>query len=116
MEDGANKTAIAQEVFGKTGADMIVMLNGGAKGFDEAAAKARDFGIVMSDEVVDAAAQFNDSLDDMQRIAKGAFNELAAASLPVLNTYIERLMTARKSLGDFLGAIQGTTAAKVNPG
>ncbi|KAG1260300.1 hypothetical protein G6F65_015085 [Rhizopus arrhizus] len=109
MEDGANKTAIAQEVFGKTGADMIVMLNGGATGFDEAAAKARDFGIVMSDEVVDAAAQFNDSLDDMQRIAKGAFNELAAASLPVLNTYIERLMTARKSLGDFLGAIQGTT-------
>lgn len=109
MEDGANKTAIAQEVFGKTGADMIVMLNGGAKGFDEAAAKARDFGIVMSEDVVGAAAQFNDSLDDLQRLAKGAFNELAAASLPVLNTYIERLMTARQSLGDFLGAIQGLT-------
>lgn len=108
MEDGANKTAIAQEVFGKTGADMIVMLNGGATGFDDAAAKARDFGIVVGEDVVDAAAQFNDSLDDLQRLAKGAFNELAAASLPVLNTYIERLMTARKSLGDFLGAIQGT--------
>jgi hypothetical protein len=108
MEDGANKTAIAQEVFGKTGADMIVMLNGGAKGFDDAAAKARDFGIVVGEDVVEAAAQFNDSLDDLQRLAKGAFNELAAASLPVLNTYIERLMTARKSLGDFLGAIQGT--------
>lgn len=108
MEDGANKTAIAQEVFGKTGADMIVMLNGGAKGFDDAAAKARDFGIVVGEDVVDAAAQFNDSLDDLQRLAKGAFNELAAASLPVLNTYIERLMAARKSLGDFLGAIQGT--------
>jgi len=109
MEDGANKTAIAQELFGKTGADMIVMLNGGAKGFDDAAARARDFGIVVGEDVVDAAAQFNDSLDDLQRLAKGAFNELAAASLPVLNTYIERLLTARQSLGDFLGAVQGMT-------
>src|SRR5690606_13169488 len=94
MEDGANKTAIAQELFGKTGADMIVMLNGGAAGFDEAAARARDFGIVVGEDVIDAAAQFNDSMDDMQRIAKGAFNELAAAALPVLNTFIERVLTA----------------------
>lgn len=108
MEDGANKTAIAQDLFGKTGADMIVMLNGGAAGFDEAAARARDFGIVVGEEVIDAAAQFNDSMDDMQRIAKGAFNELAAAALPVLNTFIERVLSARKELGDFLGAIQGT--------
>lgn len=108
MEDGANKTAIAQELFGKTGADMIVMLNGGAAGFDEAAERARDFGIVVGEDVVDAAAQFNDSMDDMQRIAKGAFNELAAAALPVLNTFIERVLSARKELGDFLGAVQGT--------
>lgn len=103
--DGANKTAMAMEVFGKAGADMIPLLNGGAAGLDDATAKAHRFGLVMSDEAVKAAADFNDRLDDLKRISQGAFNDLAAKALPALNDFTSKVLAAHQALGNFKGAL-----------
>src|SRR5690606_12032417 len=41
-QDGAAKTALAMNLFGRAGADMIVQLNGGRKAMAEAAQEASD--------------------------------------------------------------------------
>lgn len=92
MEDGAGKTALAIQIFGKSGTDLIPMLNGGGKAMREAREEAKKFGMVMSDESIAAAAAFGDSLDRLKSISEGTFNQIADASLPVLNIFAEAMV------------------------
>ena len=49
MEDGAVKSARAQEIFGKSGAELIPLLNGGADGLREMAEMAEKLGLVIDE-------------------------------------------------------------------
>ncbi|MFZ3353132.1 MAG: hypothetical protein WA268_19955 [Xanthobacteraceae bacterium] len=52
--DGGNKTAIVMAVMGRSGAQMIPVLDKGAAGFDEMAARADQFATIMSGKTVAA--------------------------------------------------------------
>jgi hypothetical protein len=84
-EDGANKAALAQDLFGKTGAKLIPLLNSGKKGIQELQEQAQRLGLVMSAENAAAADQFNDSLTALDGVGRGMANNLAADLLPALN-------------------------------
>ncbi len=53
-EDGATKSAIAMQLFGKSGTDMIPLLDKGSAGIEELRAKAQELGIVMGNDDVEA--------------------------------------------------------------
>src|SRR5690606_29214832 len=55
MEDGAAKTAIAIQIFGKSGAGMINMLNAGRDGIKAMTDEARALGIVIDTQTGEAA-------------------------------------------------------------
>ncbi len=69
MEDGAVKTALAVQLFGKSGMDMIPFLNAGSEGMDKATRQARAFGVQIGADFAAKAEQFN---DNMKLIGKGA--------------------------------------------
>src|SRR5688500_4862087 len=50
MEDGATKAGLAQELFGKSGANLIEFLNQGEEGLKTFTDRARELGIVIDDE------------------------------------------------------------------
>ena len=54
--DGAEKSALAQKLFGETGAQLIPLLNSGASGITAMTEEARSLGIVLSQETTQAAA------------------------------------------------------------
>ena len=76
--DGANKTALAVNIFGKAGADMIPLLNEGAEGIRALEDRARSFGLEISGETAARAEQFNDQLTDIGKLAEGLGNDIAA--------------------------------------
>lgn len=82
MEDGAGKTALAMKFFGKSGADMIPLLNEGAAGLAKMQQEARDMGIAVSNEAARAAGEFNDNLDRLVANIKGSV-------LPAVNWFVE---------------------------
>jgi len=84
MRDGAEKTALSMEVFGKAGADMIPLLNGGAKGLKDATEEARRFGLVIDEEAGKRAEEFNDNLTRLKDITQGAALAFANEMLPSL--------------------------------
>lgn len=84
-EDGANKAALAQDLFGKSGAKLIPLLNSGKEGITDLMTEAQKLGLVMSAENAAAADQFNDSLTALDGIGRGMANNLAADLLPALN-------------------------------
>jgi len=84
VEDPTTKAALAMATFGRTGTDMLPMLNLGAKGIGDLQAEARRLGLTMSGKDAKAAEQFSDKLDRMGKVAKQAVFEVGAALAPAL--------------------------------
>lgn len=97
LPDGANKTALALDVFGKSGANLIPLLNGGADGLDEMREKAERLGIVVSTETGKSAEEFNDRLEDLKLAATGLATALAVELLPDLNELTAELQNGTAS-------------------
>jgi hypothetical protein len=85
MEDGPAKSALAMEVFGKAGAELLPMLNGGAEGLREFKEEARRLGLVIDKDTGKAAEQFNDNLSRLGFAVDGLGLRIASSALPALN-------------------------------
>ena len=100
MEDGATKTALALGIFGRAGADLIPLLNGGSAGLAAMAQEADNVGATISGTTAKAAERFNDTLSKIEATMGGVVNKVMVAALPAL-----------QSLADTLASPEFATAA-----
>lgn len=77
MEDGAQKSALAQDLFGKSGAKLIPLLNGGRQGLQDFSEEAKRLGLVFTALTGKAAEQYNDNLRRLQLSLMGIANVVA---------------------------------------
>lgn len=84
-EDGADKTAIATQLFGKAGADLIPMLNGGRQTLKDAGDEAERLGLVFDQKTGIAAENFNDNLTRLNAAMHGIANRIAQEVVPTLS-------------------------------
>jgi len=94
MENENKRNALAQEIFGKSSAELKPLLNSGAEGIKELMEEAQKYGIVMSDEAVQASATFNDSLTRLTKTAEGLKNSLGASVMPAITSIMDGLSMA----------------------
>ena len=87
MPDGAQKTALAMELFGKSGMNLIPMLNQGRDALSK-------YNATMTTEGAQAADKFNDSLNEIARVVAGPFNQAVTALLPLITQIAEGLAGA----------------------
>jgi len=84
--------AIAQAIYGEElGAKMLPLLKLGGEGIAGLGQQAEDLGLVLSNETAAASEVFNDSLTDLQAIAKGLANVFGEALIPVITRLTEGL-------------------------
>lgn len=83
MPDGVQKTALAVQLFGKAGMDMIPVLNQGSKGLAEAQEKAAAYGKKMA-ELAPQADEFNDLVAELGLNAKAAGINITSYFMPGL--------------------------------
>nr|QQZ50314.1 hypothetical protein JKL49_00875 [Phenylobacterium glaciei] len=107
MADGAGKTALAVQIFGKSGSDLIPLLNSGAKGLAEMRAEADALGLTIDETAARAAEGFNDNLTRLGKVTTGITRQLAAGLAPTLEVVSASLVSAAKD-GDFMGAVVAT--------
>lgn len=93
MKDGAGKTALAIDLFGKSGADLIPFLNQGAQGISDLEAEAGRLGITMSNEAAQAAADYGDAMDRLHGMIGGVARSLVVSMMPAL-TDVSNALTA----------------------
>lgn len=84
MPEGAERTAAASDLLGKSAMELGPLLNQTAEDTEALKQQARDLGMIMSNESVKDAAAFTDSMDNLSRAMKGAKNTIAANLLPGL--------------------------------
>lgn len=109
MPDGAQKAALAAEFFGsKLGTELIPLLNEGRGGLKALGEEAESLGLVINGQQAKAAAEFNDNLDRLASLAKGAAVSLGNLLLPAINTFLGKLEDARRadlSIWQILGVL-----------
>lgn len=91
MEDGATKTALALGIFGRAGADLIPLLNGGSAGLAAMAQEADNVGATISGTTAKAAERFNDTLSKIEATMGGVVNKVMVAALPALQSLADTL-------------------------
>jgi hypothetical protein len=77
MPDGAQKTALAMELFGKSGMNLIPMLNQGRDALGQ-------YSATIDTQMAQAADKFNDALNAIARSVAGPFNQAITALLPFI--------------------------------
>ena len=94
LPDGATKAAISMEIFGRSGASLINLLNGGSAALEE-------FNYAVSDEFAQNAEFFNDQIAVLGIRFDGFRKQLADALLPTLNNLIGVFSDLFSSQQDF---------------
>lgn len=89
-EDPALRTKMAMVLMGDSGRKLIPMLSGGAQGLDDMAKQARDFGLVMNEDAVEAAAQMTDHMDDMKASVTAVGHEIGYRLSPIVISMSDR--------------------------
>lgn len=86
MNDGAAKSALLQEIFGKSAAALIPTLNEGSAGLRAMADMAERLGLSMSAEAAENADKFNDTMELLGDSTNGIARQVMAELLPTLNS------------------------------
>lgn len=89
MEDETTRNALANDLFGKSYADLAPLLAEGADGIKAWRQEVVDLGGVISNDATEAGAEFGDSLDRLQTRFDGLKNNLSADFLPAFSNVVE---------------------------
>ena len=103
--DGSTKTAYAVELFGRSGAKLIPLLNSGRDGLAEMAGEARQLGVVFDEQATKAAERFNDNLTRLEKSAEGLKVQLLQGLIPPLADLTQRFLDARTAGISFIDAL-----------
>lgn len=89
VQDEAMRAALAQEVFGRAGTQLLPMLAGGVNGLNQMREEAHRLGIVFDDAAANRAAHFNDAMHRLGQSFQGFKYVVAEALIPTLIDLME---------------------------
>lgn len=100
MKDGAEKTRIEMELFGKTGYQLHGMLNMSAEAMKQVEDRARAMGLIINDEAAQKSASFNRQLKDMEQTGKRLAIMIGQELLPVVMEYAQGAINLTKTYSE----------------
>ena len=112
MENPTQRTVILMQLFEEEGAKLAPMLANGSAGIAELSAKARELGLVMSDDAVAANVKFKDTLDTLKRSVGALFMNLSNSVLPYIQKAVDWTLKNLPKIAavfTFIGEVVGHT-------
>lgn len=104
MEDGADRTALAVDLFGKSATELLPVLNSGADGIAQMKKEAELYGLIMSGDAVAASDAFGDALELAKQTMSGARNFVIANFLPAMTRGVTSFTKFASSIRDAFGS------------
>jgi hypothetical protein len=84
LPPGAQQIDAAMKLAGKSGADLIPIINAAGGSFDDFKKKAQDAGVILSDDAVNASHAYETSLHELEAAFTGIKNTIGAELIPTL--------------------------------
>jgi hypothetical protein len=92
MENGTEKAALANGLLGRSGSEMMPMLNNGAEGITDLTERAHELGLIMGDDAVTAGVVLGDTLDDVKKSAGMVGTKIGVALFPILQKVLDMVL------------------------
>lgn len=99
MPEGAEKSKLAFDLFGKSGLELMPLLNSVGGSVDDLKAKAHELGIVLSDEAIDAGVNYQDAMDQLKRSLGGVATQILSSLMPTITIWAGKI-------GEVAGKVQ----------
>lgn len=96
MKDGAEKTRVEMELFGRTGYQMHAMLNMSAEQMEKVAERAKAMGLIIDDDAASKSAKLNRELKDLENTGKRLAVSIGHELVPVFNDYAKGVLDVAK--------------------
>ncbi|MEO1067398.1 MAG: phage tail tape measure protein, partial [Pseudomonadota bacterium] len=93
LPDGAQKTALALDLMGRSGAQMIPLLNDGSDSLRSMMAEADALGITITEKTAKSAEVFNDNLNRLSKAFSSLGVQISADLAPVLADFTDWLVS-----------------------
>lgn len=116
IDDPMRRVALATELFGKQGKDLLPFLEQGKNGMEALRKKAKELGITFSKEDAQAADDFNNSLNTLKSAMTGLTYVLGKLFLPPLEMLAKALTSTFKFVKDLSGSFPWLTTTLVTAG
>lgn len=92
--DEAAKTAMAMQIFGRSGASLIPILNLGSEGIKELSEEAERLGLVLSEKNAKDIDKFSDDMKSLKSAVGGVTLAIGISLMPVLTDFINKMKDA----------------------
>lgn len=106
MPDGAEKTALAMQLFGRAGVEIIPFLNMGSEGIARMTELNDKLGLSFSGETLSALDNFGDQLTILGNVGTGVFTQLVTGAAPALSQMADALVDMAAKAGINSGTLQ----------
>jgi hypothetical protein len=104
IEDPTLKSALAVDIFGRSGTDMLPMLSESTAAIDAMKQQAHDLNLVFDKESAEAADAFSDSKEVLLGALTGLGNAVATIVMPDIQKLMDGLTTIVQKFGEWTKA------------
>ena len=108
MDDQTEKARLATELFGRSGTELMPLLNSEAGSMEEMKNQAHELGLVLGDELIDNGVELNDSLDQTKRAFSSIATNLGASLMPIVtkvSDYIQKSLPTIQGMVDRIAPV-----------
>jgi hypothetical protein len=105
-EDGAQKSALAQQIFGRSGTQLITVLNGGSQALKSMGEESDRLGNTIDQKTAKAAEQFNDNITRLDAAVGGLSRQIAGPLIQSLADLTSGMFAAFMQGETFFGSME----------
>ena len=109
IENETERDIIAMEIFGKNADELAGILDDGGAALKALGEEAENKGLIISEEDVQKAGEFNDQIDKLKAQLKGSFGQAAVRVAEAITPLLEKVATIIDSLSEKIANVSPKT-------
>lgn len=111
VQNETQRDILAQELFGRSAAELAGIIDDGGASLKAYGKEAEDAGIILSEDGVASANEFNDAMDKLKATLTGDLLKAGASLAQTLVPVLEKVVGFLAKLFEWFGNLQGPTQA-----
>lgn len=109
VENATLRDQLATELFGRSSRELTGVIDDGGAALKQLGQEAEDAGLIMSQDALDSANEFNDGLDKLKATAQQTFMQAGATLAEALLPMLEKLVQKVSEVLTWFGNLDGDT-------
>ena len=109
VSNETERDVLAMDLFGKSAASLSGIIDDGGEALKTLGQEAEDAGLILSQDALDGANQFNDAMDKLKATASQSFLEAGASLATNLVPALEKLVEVISKVLTWFGNLDGST-------